>query len=418
MPFTVTMPKLSPTMESGAIARWAKKEGEHVAAGDVLLEVSTDKATVEHSAIDEGYLRKILVQEGSEAQVNQPIAIFTEKADESIEDYKPEGLAPAQEQKAPQQEVKPAAPAPVQAPQPIQPPTAPVQVSAPVSTGHVKASPLAKKLAKMRGLDLGSVKGTGPGGRIVSKDLENAKPAGGSYSKSAVPTLPAGTFTEKSLTQIRKVISKRLQEAKGTIPHFYVQQIINAEPLIALREQLAHLEIKVSFNDLIVKGTALALRKHPDINSGFNAANMTIMRYQTVDISIAVSLDSGLITPIVKHADYKNVQEISAEIRELAKRAKENKLAPHEFQGGSFTISNLGMYGVSQFIGIINPPQAGILSVGGILDQPVVRNGQVVPGKTLSLTLSADHRVVDGVAGAKFLKTLQSILENPAALLL
>ncbi len=426
MPFTVTMPKLSPTMDSGTIASWVKKEGDHVVAGDVLMEVSTDKATVEHTAIDEGYLRKILVSEGKEAQVNQPIAIFTETADESIEGYKPEGDTPvAKPQVAvaaePTAQAAPS-PAPAPAPQaapPPPPPPPPTQQPIPAPTGdRVKASPLAKKLAKMKGLDLSSVKGTGPGGRVVSRDLANAKAAGSSMVRSAVPQIPAGTFTEESLTQIRKVISKRLQEAKSTIPHFYVQQVINAEPLIALREQLSHLDYKVSFNDMIVKGAALALRKHPDMNSGFNAGAMTIVRYQTIDISVAVSLESGLITPIVRHADYKTLQEISSEIRELAKKAKDGKLAPHEFQGGSFTISNLGMFGVTQFIGIINPPQAGILSVGGILDQPIVKNGQVVPGKTMSLTLSADHRVVDGVAGAKFLKTLQSILENPAALLL
>lgn len=426
MPFTVTMPKLSPTMESGAIASWVKKEGDHVAAGDVLMEVSTDKATVEHTALDEGYLRKILVQQGDEAQVNQPIAIFTETADESIEGYKAEGAAPAPKPQV--ADAEPAAqstpaPAPQAAPPPpppLPPPTQPLApTTKPSATGErIKASPLAKKLANMKGLDLGSVQGTGPGGRVVSRDLANAKPAGTTMGRSAAPTIPAGTFTEESMTPIRKVISKRLQEAKSTIPHFYVQQVINAEPLIALREQLSHLDYKVSFNDMIVKGTALALRKHPDMNSGFNAGAMTIVRYQTIDISVAVSLESGLITPIVRHADYKTLQEISSEIRELAKKAKDGKLAPHEFQGGSFTISNLGMYGVTQFIGIINPPQAGILSIGGILDQPVVRNGQVVPGKTMSLTLSADHRVVDGVAGAKFLKTLQSILENPAALLL
>jgi len=418
MPFTVTMPKLSPTMESGAIARWNKKVGDLVKPGDVLIEVSTDKATVEFEALDEGFLRKILVSDGGEAQVNQAIAIFTESKDESIEDYKPEGVAPA----APQAKTPAsAAQKPTAATPPPPPPPKPA-AAAPIPSGsetRSKASPLAKKLAQQQGLDLSSVKGTGPGGRVVSRDLENAKPLGSSVGGAKrLPSIPAGSYTEETLTPMRKVISQRLQESKSTIPHFYVQQLVNVEPLVQFREQLSATEHKVSFNDLVVKACAMALSKHPEMNSGFNAANMSVIRYQTVDISIAVSLESGLITPIVRHADFKSVFEISSEIRELVKKAKEGKLAPHEFQGGSFTVSNLGMFGVTQFVGIINPPQAGILSVGGIQDQPVIRNGHVVAGKVMNITLSADHRVVDGVAGAKFIKSVQSYLENPIGLLL
>lgn len=217
---------------------------------------------------------------------------------------------------------------------------------------------------------------------------------------------------------MRKVIASRLQESKSFIPHFYVQLTVDVEPLIALREQLKHVQVKVSVNDLLIRAAALALKKHPNINSGFNSVNMTIVRFKTIDISVAVSTGEGLITPIIRHADYKNVGEISVEMKQLVKRAKEGKLDPHEYKGGSFTISNLGMYGVTNFQAIINPPQAAILAVSGILDTPVIKNGQVVPGKIMNLTLSADHRVVDGVAAAEFLNTLKTYVENPAALLL
>ncbi len=333
MPFTMTMPKLSPTMESGTIARWIKKVGEHVNAGDVVIEVSTDKATVEHSAIDEGYLRKVLVPDGSEASVNQPIAIFTEKADESIEGYEPEGTVPVQEKSQNKAAAQPPA-APKQTFTP--PPQAPVP-STGISTLEegedeyhgIKASPLAKKLARDKKLGLSAIKGTGPGGRIVSRDLEHAKPITlSSGGKKALPSTPPGTFIEETLTPIRKVISQRLQESKTYIPHFYVQQVIDAEPITKLREQLIAIHHKISFNDMIIKGSALALQKHPNVNSGFNPTNMTIIRYQTIDVSVAVNVETGLITPIVRYADYKSVFDISAEMAELTKKAREGKTSP------------------------------------------------------------------------------------------
>ena len=225
-------------------------------------------------------------------------------------------------------------------------------------------------------------------------------------------------YEEESLTPIRKVIAQRLQEAKSFIPHFYVSQEIKAEALFEIREQLRNWEIKLTYNDFVVRACALALRKHPNVNSGFNTANNSLIRFKTIDIAIAVSIPIGLITPIVRHADYKNLGELSTEVRQLAKRAKDGKLDPQEYKGGSFTISNLGMYGITDFQAIINPPHAAILAVSGILDRPVIRNGNVVPGKVMNMTLSADHRVVDGVAAAQFLKTVQAYLENPAGLLL
>lgn len=416
MPFTVTMPKLSPTMENGVIAKWHKKVGDKVDAGDVLLEITTDKATVEHSALDEGYLRKILVKEGDEATVNQPIAIFTEEANESIEGFHPEQVS---KKEAPKEEVKPASslPTPIELASQSQTRHKLQPAPTPAPAAHIVASPLAKKLAKDKGIDLSTVKGSGPRGRIVSKDLEKG-PAMARIPAGAKPTVESGTFEEIALTPMRKVISKRLQEAKSTIPHFYVTQAINAEPLVNFRQQLSELGIKVSFNDCVIKGCSHALREHPTVNSGFNPSTQTVLQFKTIDISVAVTLPNGLITPIIKHADYKSISEISEEMRSLAGKAKEGKLAPHEFQGGSFTISNLGMYAITQFVAVINPPQAAILAVGGIVDQPVVRENKVVPGKVMNLTLSVDHRVIDGVVAAEFMKTLQKYLENPVSLLL
>jgi pyruvate dehydrogenase E2 component (dihydrolipoamide acetyltransferase) len=436
MPFTLTMPKLSPTMEEGTIAKWHKKVGDHVEAGDLLLEVSTDKATVEYNALDSGWLRKILISDGEEAIVNQSIAIMTEEKNESIENYQPEGTAakgaePASEiEKTVQQEKvsKEAfeAPAPITATtairQPSFVPEAPLQQTEfwrQESRGRIKASPLAKKLAKDKGLDLSTIKGTGPGNRIVSSDLSKAQAAGiVAFGRQEQPKEAAGFFIEEKLTPMRKVISQRLQDSKSYIPHFYVSLKIDAEPMMAVREQLKHHGIKVTFNDMVVRASALALRKHPNVNSGFNSVANSIIRFKTIDISIAVSLPAGLITPIVRHADYKNLGEISLEVKELAARAKDGKLEAHEYKGGSFTISNLGMYGVSEFIPIINPPQAAILAIGGILPMPIIKNGQIVPGNEMTLTLSGDHRVIDGVAGAEFLKTMQNLLENPSVLLI
>lgn len=417
MPFTLTMPKLSPTMEEGSVVQWHLKVGEHIESGDLLLEVSTDKATVEFNAVDSGWLRLVIIPEGGTAVVNQPIAVFTEEANESIDDYKPEGVTPAAAASAP---TAPTAPQPAAvAPSVPSPPIREPEFFPP--KGRVMASPLAKKLAKEKGIELETIKGTGPRQRIMSRDLAGAPSASASSKQIGareVSTIQAGTFEEVALDPIRKVIAKRLQESKASIPHFYVQQAVNAVPLDQFREQLRNADVKITFNDCVVRACALALRNHPIVNSGFNNANGTILRFKTVDISVAVSAPSGLITPIVRHADYKSLEEISAEIRALASKAKEGKLQPHEFQGGSFTVSNLGMYGVTDFQAIINPPQAAIIAVSGIHNVPVVNKGEIVPGKIMNVTLSVDHRVIDGVAAAEFLKAVQNYLENPVVLLL
>lgn len=427
MPIALTMPKLSPTMEEGVIAKWHKKVGDRIEAGDLLLEVATDKATVEHHALDEGWLRKILVKEGEAAVVNDPIAVFTESEKESIEGFAQKKEEPKKAAAAPKKAAKEETPEQSAAQTYSQPAFTPeaalenyeFQFPTESTSGRTLSSPLARKLAKEKGLDIATVKGSGPQGRVTSDDLKNAQPeAEVPFTRRTLPTKKPGSFEEETLTPMRKVIAKRLQEAKSFVPHFYVQQTVNASALVEFREQLSNLGIKVSYNDIVIRASALALRKHPDVNSGFNSATNTLIRFQTIDISIAVSLKEGLITPIIRHADYKALNEISVEMRNLAKRAKEGKLQENEYKGGSFTVSNLGMYGTTSFQAIINPPQAAILAVGGILNVPVVRNGSVVPGKILNLTLSADHRVVDGVAAAEFLKTLQKFLENPVSLLI
>lgn len=429
MPFTLTMPKLSPTMEEGTLVKWRKKEGEFVKAGETLFEVATDKATVEHNALDAGFLRKILVNEGSVAYVNQALAVFTEKKEESIEGYLPEGElreAPVKVEALPTE--KPSTTAPAVKATPL---SQAVFVPEPALTTYhfpgpegavperIVATPLARKLAQEKGIDLSTVKGTGPGGRIAADDLSLGQPnTAVTFGRRANPTTMPGSYEEETLSPMRKVIATRLQDSKMYIPHFYVGQQVHVDALVALRHELSSAGLKVSFNDFVVRATALALREHPAVNSGFNSVNNTIVRFKTVDIAIAVSVPAGLITPIVRHADYKNVGQLSQEIKQLATRAKEGSLSREEYVGGSFTISNLGMYGISEFIAIINPPQAAILSVGGIEDRPIIKGGHVAPGKTMHITLSADHRVIDGADASKFIKTIQKYLEAPSLLLL
>lgn len=430
MPFTLTMPKLSPTMEAGTIAKWRKKEGEYVKVGEVIFEVATDKATVEHSVLDAGWLRKILIKDGEEAIVNQSVAIFTEKQDESIEGYKPEGNLPKaaenisakKEELTPMTKAKESTSAPALGlTQPAFTPEAPLkdyQFILP-QEGHIAASPLAKKLAKEKGIDLSTVPGSGPGHRVMSRDIDLGQPdLPVTFGRNEKPTLPAGSFEEEKLSPMRKAIGQRLQASKTFIPHFYVTQEIRAERLLDTQAQLKTIGHKVSINDFIIRASALALREHPQVNSGFNSVNQSIIRFKTIDISIAVSIEAGLITPIIRYADFKNLGQISSEMKQLAQKARDGKLEREEYTGGSFTISNLGMYKISEFVAVINPPQAAILAIAGIEDKPVIEDGQVIPGKTLKLTLSGDHRVFDGVEGAKFLKTIQRFLENPARLLI
>jgi pyruvate dehydrogenase E2 component (dihydrolipoamide acetyltransferase) len=430
MPFTVNMPKLSPTMEEGTIAKWHKKSGDKVEAGELLVEIATDKATIEYNALDEGFLRTILIQEGDSAHINQPIAIFTETAEESIEGYEPKGVTVQAEEKTeelsektepvekPIRKASVTREQPTFEPMPL-PPAEPFPFPRGTPQGRVPASPLARKLAKERGLDLTSIKGSGPSGRVVSRDLDLAQSEQVvNFGRREVPDVPAGSYEEVPLTPMRKVIGQRLQDAKSFIPHIYVRQEIDAAALVDLHKQLEECQLKVSFNALIVRATALALREHPRLNSGYDSIRQAMILFKTIDICVAVALEHGLITPIVRYADYKNVGEISVEIKELAQRARAGKLELHEYQGGSFTTSNLGMMGVSDFAAIINPPQAAILAISGIEECVRIRDGVPREGKRMNVTLSVDHRVVDGMDAAKFLKTLQHYLEHPAILLI
>ncbi len=428
MPFTITMPKLSPTMEEGTIVKWHKRIGDHVNSGDLLVEVATDKATVEYNALDEGYLRLVLVPEKGAAIVNQAIAVMTQTAQENIEGYKPEGIQIEASKPEVKTATQPSAAisavkAPVAGPslqQPSfvpEPPLERYEFAFPSEAGGKKASPLARKLAREKGLDLTTVKGSGSGGRVTSHDLDLAQPDQlVSFGPREIPSDVPGSYEEVALTPMRKVVGQRLQQSKMFIPHFYVSQEVNAEALVQLRDQLKEGNVKITFNDLAIRACALALREHPGVNSGFDSANQSIILFKTIDISVAVTVEGGLITPIVRHADYKNLGEISLEVKSLAAKAKLGKLAPQEYKGGSFTVSNLGMYGVSQFTAVINPPQAAILAVAGIEDCVRIKNGQAVLGKKMMINLSVDHRVIDGAEAAKFMKTVQKYLENPALL--
>lgn len=443
MSFLLTMPKLSPTMTVGTIAKWHVHEGEKIASGALLLDISTDKATIEHYALDGGWLRRIVIPEGGEAEVNQAIALFTETENEDISNWTPP-LAPSvvAAAKEKEQSAKAGVSTPAEGVQEGQPPAktgvpstrieprftaeppltpsqwhfAPARGEVPA---HVVASPLARKLAKEQNLDLASVQGSGPSGRVVSGDLKLAQPLSRPSAKRfETPQIPPGSFHLIPLSPMRKVIGKRLQESKSFIPHFYVRQTLSADQLVSMRQQLEQAGMKLTFNDFILRGVALTLRAMPEMNRGFDSAEQAMIQFETVDVSVAVGFPEGLITPILRHADYKTLSELSLEMKELSKRAKEGDLLPHEYQGGSFTISNLGMYGVDDFLPVINPPQAAILGVGAIRDAAVVKGGAVVCGKEMTLVLAADHRVVDGATGADFMRRLRQVLENPAMLIL
>ncbi len=431
MAFTLTMPKLSPTMEEGSIVKWHKQPGDLAEAGSLLIEVATDKATVEYNALDEGYVRKIIIPEGSKAKVGDPIAIFSESADEDITNYKPEGVSKgpspsstSASQEAPRDEksASPSSPPPSPAPgleQPIFTPAPPLNHDVDIGVTSKAASPLAKRLAKEKNIDIENLQGSGPGGRVVSRDLPHALTKGViQFHSQKKPTEKAGAYSEEPLSQMRKAIGKRLQASKTFIPHFYVGQKIDVTCLMELRAQLKALGIKLTVNDFITKACAIALEHYPAINSGYNSENNTIIRFKTVGICIAVQIDAGLITPIVQHANFKRIDQISQEIKALAAKAKEGTLKPEEFQGGSFTISNLGSYGVTQFGAILNPPQAAILAVAGIEEAAIIKDGKPVAAEQMTLTLSCDHRVVDGADAAQFLKALKGLLENPAGLIL
>ncbi len=417
----VRMPKLSDTMTEGVVAEWHKKVGEEVSEGDLLAEIETDKATMEFESFYDGVLLHIGVEKGNAAPVNDILAVIGEKG-EDITKILAEAAAsapPVETETAP----PPPAPAATPTPAPAPPTPAPVveekSVEAiPVETpnGRIFVSPLAKKMAEERHINLAMVRGTGDHGRIVKRDIENYVPAS---SAAPVFSAPVGTesFTDEPLSQMRKAIARTLSASKFSAPHFYLKMEVDMDNAIAARKAInADGDVKISFNDMVVKAVASALRQHPKVNVDWLDDRIRINDH--IHIGVAVAVPDGLVVPVVKFTDSKGFAQIGAEIKELAKKAKDKKLQPKEMEGGTFAVSNLGMYGIEDFTSIINPPNGCILSVGGIKQVPVVKNGEIVPGNVMKLSLSCDHRAVDGATGSEFLKTLKSYLENPVKMMI
>ncbi len=415
----IYMPQLSDTMVEGVVASWFKKVGDKVANGEIIAEIETDKATMEFESFYDGVLLHIGVEKGQAVPVNTLLAIIGSKG-EDISGVLANAPVAAVDVKVEEKASTPS-PAPVaEAPKKVEAKTAPV-VSAPVYTpnadGRLFVSPLAKKLAEERGVDLNQVAGTGEGGRIVKRDIDHFTPytpANKGGFVSAAPGVEA--FTDEPVSQMRKTIARRLAESKFTAPHFYLTMDIDMDNAISARTQLNSVgNAKVSFNDMVVKAVALSLKQHPTINSSW--LGDVIRRNQHVHIGVAVAVDEGLLVPVVRFADTKGLTQIGAEVKEFAQKAKDKKLQPSDWEGNTFTISNLGMFGIESFTAIVNTPDSCILAIGGIKAIPVVKNGQVVPGNVMNVTLSCDHRVVDGASGAAFLNTFKAYLENPVTML-
>ncbi|PZR17473.1 MAG: pyruvate dehydrogenase complex dihydrolipoamide acetyltransferase [Archangium gephyra] len=429
MAIEILLPALSPTMSEGRITKWLKKEGDKVSSGDAIAEVETDKSNLEIEATDSGVLLKIVVPGGSSAPIGGVIG-YLGKAGEAVPDA-PAPKAAEQKAEAPKDEPKPAPK------EDKEPPTARIKlekatvpakprpaakVEAPASGERLRASPLARKMAETEGLELSAIHGSGPNGRIVKRDVDEAMsaPPPAASKKGGAPIIrstPGQRLPPESLpvSQMRKVIAQRLGEVKPGVPHFYLNIDVEMDQALKLREEAKTLELKVSVNDIVVKATAMAVRRFPRINQIF--AGDSIQQLHTVDVGVAVAIEDGLITPIVKDADQKGVAEIGQEVRELAERAKKKSLKPDEYTGGSITVSNLGMFGIDSFIAVLNPPQAAILAVGKVEPKVVVRDGQMVIRQMMSITLSGDHRVIDGAVGAQYLQILRDMLEHPLRLL-
>jgi len=411
----VLMPKMSDTMEEGVIAAWHKKVGDPVKNGELLAEVETDKATMEYESYNTGTLLYIGAQAGKAVPVNGILAIIGEKGADwqtllKAHQEKSSGGAPASE---------PAA----------KPGSAPAQASPEVhaehgSNGRIKASPLAKKMAKDKGLDINKIEGTGDHGRVTKRDVENYKPAAeaapakAAQAPVALPKVVGEeSFEDVPVSQMRKTIAKRLAESKFSSPHFYLTMEINMDRAVEARKSINEVSpVKISFNDIVVKATAVALRQHPDVNVSWLGDK--IRKNHHIHIGVAVAVKDGLLVPVVRFADNKSLSHIATEVKDLAQKAQNKKLQPSDWEWSTFTISNLGMFGIEEFTAIINPPDACILAVGGIKETPIVKNGQVVPGNVMKVTLSCDHRAVDGAVGSAFLKTLKGLLEDPVRILI
>ena len=420
----ITMPRLSDTMTEGVVAQWLKKVGDKISEGDILAEIETDKATMEFESFNEGTLLYIGLEEGATAPIDSLLAIIGEEGediDALIKEFKaasPKEEEPKKEtpkEKAPTAKVEAKSSAP-KATQTVAKST-PVDVT--VNTGgRIFISPLAKKLANEKGINIQTITGTGENGRIVKRDVEFYNPAT-TTTTSTIPFVATGeeSFEEITNSQMRKVIARRLGESKFSAPHYYLNVEFDMENAMAFRKQFNSVpDTKISYNDIIVKATALALKKHPQVNSQWFDDRMKLNHH--VHIGVAVAVPDGLLVPVVKFANEQTLQQIGATVKEMAGKARNKKLQPDEMEGSTFTISNLGMFGITDFTSIINQPNAAILSVGAIVEKPVVKNGQVVVGHTMKLTLACDHRTVDGATGAQFLQTLKEFIINPVTMLM
>ena len=432
----VVMPKLSPTMEEGQVARWLKKEGDKVSMGEPLAEIDTDKATMEMQALSGGVLRKVLVKEGESAPLGQPIAIIGEPDEDISELLKTATTAaPAKEaaeapSNLPESDKAPAteASATEAAPKPASEPSTDGRRAA---GGRMLVSPIAARMAAEAGVDLNAVQGSGPGGRIIKRDIEAAVKEPKAASASApklrpmpMPKAPPGAvygpsaYRDEPMSEMRRTIARRLVTSLGPVPHFFLTTEIEMDRAADMRQQINTLypDAKVSINDVIIKVAAVALLQHPQVNASFQ--DKTVRFYEHADIGVAVATENGLITPVIRSADQKSIIDIAAEVRELANRARAKKLKPEEYLGATFSISNLGMFGIDEFTAVINPPEAAILAVGAMKEKPVARDGEIEIHQMMRVTMSCDHRVVDGAVGAQFLQTFKQILENPLYLFL
>src|SRR5215217_4215559 len=441
----VIMPKLSPTMEEGQISRWLKKEGDNVSMGEPLAEIDTDKATMEMQALGNGVLRKILINEGQSAPLGQLIAVIGEP-DEDIASLlveAPPAALPKEEQpKRPDQEQGQMTPYKwMDEPAPPPPPQAKAAAAAsaqsssttvdngrpphavPSDSGRMIVSPLAARMAAEAGIDLRSLQGSGPGGRIIKRDIEaaisqpEAAPAAPSYPRVVETTrfqqAGASAYRDEPASQIRQTIAKRLVTSLGPVPHFFLTSEIEMDRAAEMRKGINALDpdLKISINDIIVKVAAAALVQHPQVNASYQ--EKIVRYYERADVGVAVAIEDGLITPVVRAADQKSLSQIAAEVRELAERARSKKLKPEEYTGATFSISNLGMFGIDEFTAVINPPEGAILAIGAMSAKPIVRENEIVIRQMMRVTMSCDHRVIDGATGAKFLQTFKKILENP-----
>jgi pyruvate dehydrogenase E2 component (dihydrolipoamide acetyltransferase) len=435
----ILMPKLSDTMTEGVVAEWHKKVGDDVESGELLAEIETDKATMEFESFYDGKLLHIGIEKGATAPVNEVLAIIGQegedidailkehkkeggdKESESKEETKSESKEEKVEEKESESKTKEEDNKESKPASSDSKPTTQAQSTTSNDGSRIFASPLAKKMAKEKEIDLASVKGTGENGRIVMRDIENYVPYDRPEGSNQAPVMTRGasmeeSYSEENVSQMRKTIAKRLAESKFTAPHFYLTLDIDMDNAISARKAVnAQDGIKISFNDMVIKASAIALRKHPAVNSAWMGDK--IRRNDHVHIGVAVAVEEGLLVPVVRFADSKGLMTIGAEVKEFAQKAKDKKLQPQDWEGNTFTISNLGMYGIEEFTAIINPPDSCIMAIGGIKQVPVVKDGQVVPGNVMKVTLSCDHRVVDGVSGSEFLNTFKSYMENPMLML-